>query len=171
MTKPDHPTRLIANSMPRLAPCLVAAAFALALTGCDQLGIETPAKQAAEVTADGKAVGAACRHAGRAIEDCYALNPKAHKAAVFEGWREMNDYMTKNKIEVVSPQLQSTTRSTSAKRDEVAPAVETADAGASATRTSLPAALNIEVSSKPKPRITAISEADILNARAKAHTP
>jgi hypothetical protein len=55
--------------------------------------------------ADGKAVGSACRHAGRALEDCYALNRKADRAAVFAGWREMNDYMRENKIEVVAPQL------------------------------------------------------------------
>jgi hypothetical protein len=54
--------------------------------------------------ADGKAVGGACRHAGRALEDCYALNRKADKAAVFAGWREMNDYMRENKIDAVPPQ-------------------------------------------------------------------
>ena len=53
--------------------------------------------------ADGKAVGGACRHAGRALEDCYALNRKADRAAVFAGWREMNDYMRENKIDVVAP--------------------------------------------------------------------
>jgi len=76
----------------------------LLLSGCDMLGLDTPAKQRALSEADGKAVGAACRHAGRAIEDCYILNPTANRAAVFTGWREMNDYMTKNKIEVVKPQ-------------------------------------------------------------------
>jgi hypothetical protein len=39
----------------------------------------------------------------RAIEDCYTLNPKADKAAVFEGWREMDEYMRENKIEGVAP--------------------------------------------------------------------
>jgi hypothetical protein len=58
---------------------------------------------------DGKAVGGACRHAGRALEDCYALNRKADRAAVFAGWREMNDYMRENKIEVVAPQLGAAT--------------------------------------------------------------
>jgi hypothetical protein len=55
--------------------------------------------------AEGKAIGGACRHAGRAIEDCYVLNKKADKGAVFTGWREMNDYMRENKIEVVAPVL------------------------------------------------------------------
>lgn len=74
----------------------------LLLTACDQIA-ELDGSKAAE--ADGKAVGGACRHAGRALEDCYVLNERAPKAAVFNGWREMNDYMTQNKIEVVPPQV------------------------------------------------------------------
>jgi hypothetical protein len=69
------------------------------------LGIESPEKVAAAREADGKAIGGACRHAGRAIEDCYVLNKKADKASVFAGWRDMNDYMRENKIEAVAPQL------------------------------------------------------------------
>jgi len=44
-------------------------------------------------------------HAGRAIEDCFAIYKKADRAAVFAGWRDMNDYMRENKIEPVPPQL------------------------------------------------------------------
>ena len=73
------------------------------LVGCDQLGIDTPEKVAQRKGAEAKAVGAACRHAMRAIEDCYLLNPKADKSAVFEGWREMDEYMRENKIEGVAP--------------------------------------------------------------------
>jgi hypothetical protein len=76
---------------------------ALLLTGCDQLGIETPALANARKEADSKAIGGACRHAGRAIEDCYTLNKKADKAAVYAGWREMNEYMRENKLEPVLP--------------------------------------------------------------------
>ena len=76
----------------------------LLLAGCDQLGIEAASAVAAKREGEGKAVGGACRHAGRAIEDCYGLNKKADKAAVFAGWREMNDYMRENKIEAVAPQ-------------------------------------------------------------------
>ncbi len=79
--------------------------FAALLSGCEMLGVESPEKLAAVREADGKAIGGACRHAGRAIEDCYALNKKAEKAAVFAGWRDMNDYMRENKIEPVPPQL------------------------------------------------------------------
>lgn len=76
----------------------------LLLGGCDALGLESASAVAGRKEAEGKAVGGACRHAGRAIEDCYALNKKADKAAVFAGWREMNDYMRENKIESVAPQ-------------------------------------------------------------------
>jgi hypothetical protein len=80
-------------------------ALPLALAGCDLLGMEPASAVAARKEAEGKAVGGACRHAGRAIEDCYTLNKRAEKAAVFNGWREMNDYMRENKIETVSPQI------------------------------------------------------------------
>jgi len=80
-------------------------AAAVLVAGCDMLGIESAQVLAERRQADGKAIGAACRHAGRAIEDCYALYRKADRAAVFEGWREMNDYMRENKIDAVAPQL------------------------------------------------------------------
>ena len=94
--------------MPRRA--LIAIVFASTLlAGCDMLGgalgIESPEKVAAAREAEGKAIGGACRNAARAIEDCFALNRKADKAAVFAGWREMNDYMRENKIDPVTPQL------------------------------------------------------------------
>lgn len=75
------------------------------LGGCDQLGLETPAKMAEKSAAEARAVGSACRHAMRAIEDCYLLNPKADKASVFAGWREMDEYMRENKLEGVAPQV------------------------------------------------------------------
>jgi hypothetical protein len=78
---------------------------AAALTGCDMLGVDSAEKLAAAREADGRAIGGACRHANRAIEDCYSLNKKADKASVFAGWRDMNDYMRENKIEPVAPQI------------------------------------------------------------------
>jgi hypothetical protein len=84
---------------------LAALLGATSLAGCDMLGIESAEKVAAAREADGKAIGGACRHAGRAIEDCFAIYRKAERAAVFAGWRDMNDYMRENKIEPVAPQL------------------------------------------------------------------
>ena len=76
-------------------------------------GIDAAAeKVAAAREADGKAIGSACRHAGRAIEDCFAIYKKADRAAVFAGWRDMNDYMRENKIEPVPPQLAAQAKGT-----------------------------------------------------------
>jgi hypothetical protein len=76
------------------------------LGGCDYLGLETTQQIAERTHAEGKAVGGACRHAGRAIEDCYAFNPSLPKAAIFEGWREMNEYMLKNRIPEIKPEIE-----------------------------------------------------------------
>lgn len=89
--------------MRRLRLALFALSAPLWLTGCDVLGIETATAVAAKREAEGKAVGGACRHAGRSIEDCYANNRRADKAAVFAGWREMNDYMRENDIQAMPP--------------------------------------------------------------------
>ncbi len=89
----------------RARPVWTLSALALAglLAGCEMLGIPDPAKEAAAKEAEGKAIGSACRHALRAIEDCYTLNPKAQKAAIYTGWREMDEYMRENKLEGVAP--------------------------------------------------------------------
>lgn len=75
------------------------------LSACDQLGIETPAQINQRADEEGKAVGSSCRHSGRALEDCYQVNPKAPKAAIFAGWREMDGYMRENKIVEIAPQF------------------------------------------------------------------
>jgi len=93
--------------MPRpVRPTSVLAPLALLwlLAGCELIGGDAGEALAARKEAEGKAIGAACRHAGRAIEDCFGLNKRADKAALFAGWREMNDYMRENKIEPVPPQ-------------------------------------------------------------------
>lgn len=87
--------------MRRLALVCFVAAGLLGLAGCDQLGIESAAAVAGRREAEGKAVGAGCRHAARSVEQCYGMNKRADKAAVFAGWREMNDYMRENKIEAM----------------------------------------------------------------------
>lgn len=93
------------------------------LSGCDMLGIESASAISARKEAEGRAIGGACRHAGRAIEDCYAMNRKADKPAVFAGWREMNDYMRENKIDAVAPQVaggSARAGDAGARRDEAA---------------------------------------------------
>ena len=100
----------------------------LALAGCDQvnqkLGLEDPGKKEAKVEAEAKAVGSACRHSGRAIEDCYAIYSWLPKSGVYAGWREMDEYMRQNQIETIAPQLPPT-ESPGAKRKKASAAAET----------------------------------------------
>ncbi len=79
-----------------LTLCLIAAASTQA--GCDALGIETATQVNAKKVAEARAIGSACRYALRGIEDCFAGNKKAGKAAVFEGWKEMDQYMRDNQM-------------------------------------------------------------------------
>jgi len=88
---------------------LLLALTLLTFTGCDQvsqkLGLEDAAKKEAAQQAEGKAVGSACRQSGRAIEDCYAIYSWLTKAAIYEGWKEMDAYMRENQLETIAPQL------------------------------------------------------------------
>jgi hypothetical protein len=100
---------MTASNSQRFLRCLASAALLLGvLSGCDQLGIETPAQVEQRRVAESKAMGGACRQAGRALEDCYQINPKGVKAAIFDGWREMDAYMRENKLEEVKPQFPMT---------------------------------------------------------------
>ena len=76
----------------------LAAAMSVLLSACDIPGLG-PDPRAVQREAEAKAVGGACRHALRGLEDCFTLNPKAPKAAVFAGWKEMDAYMRENKLE------------------------------------------------------------------------
>ncbi len=80
----------------------------------DRMGIPIPEK----VEAEGKAIGSACRHAGRGLEDCFRLNPKADKAAVHTGWKEMNEYMIKNNMQSIPPEFPSTPPGKPAKHED-----------------------------------------------------
>jgi len=84
---------------PRL---LLIPALALLLAGCDIPGLG-PDPRIAQREAEGKAIGVACRYALRGIEECYRMNPKSPKTAIFDGWREMDQYMRENKIEGQAP--------------------------------------------------------------------
>jgi len=64
--------------------------------------------KAVQREADAKAIGGACRFGLRSIEDCYALNPKASKSAVFTGWKEMDQYMRDNKVEGIPAKIDTT---------------------------------------------------------------
>lgn len=88
---------------------IITALLALSLGACDQvnqkLGLEDPARKEARMEPEAKAVGGACRHSGRAIEDCYSIYGWLPKAGIFAGWREMDEYMRQNQLETIAPQL------------------------------------------------------------------
>ena len=77
-------------------------AMTLLLAGCDLDALLADPK-AVQKEADAKAIGSACRHGLRSIEDCFAMNDKASKAAIFAGWKDMDQYMRDNKIDGVEP--------------------------------------------------------------------
>lgn len=82
----------------KLAYVILSLSAVLALSACDQVN-----EQINKQKDNGKAIGAACRHSGRSLEDCYRRNGKTPKADIYAGWREMNEYMLTKKIEVVPP--------------------------------------------------------------------
>ena len=108
-----HPTRhALIVLLPLLLPALLA---------CDQIAVLDGSKAR---DADAIAVGSACRQSGRALEDCFVMYPESSKSQVFAGWKEMNDYMTQNKIENVAPALvkaENKTEARVAKVDRQAP--------------------------------------------------
>lgn len=79
---------------------LLITALVLLLAGCEIPGMG-PDPRIAKREADAKAIGGACRHGLRSIEDCYSLNEAASKADIFTGWKDMDQYMRENKIEGV----------------------------------------------------------------------
>jgi len=81
---------------------LILLTLALSLGGCDAVTSLMADPKAAQRLADSKAIGSACRHGLRSIEDCYALNERASKASIFDGWKEMDQYMRENKIEGIA---------------------------------------------------------------------
>jgi hypothetical protein len=86
---------------------LLITALALLLAGCDVPGMG-PDPRIAQREADGRAIGGACRYALRGIEDCYQMNERASKTAIFAGWKDMDQYMRENKMEGRAPATEKT---------------------------------------------------------------
>lgn len=112
------------------------------LTACEQLGVESAAQINQRADEEGKAIGGACRHAGRALEDCYRMNSRAPKAAIFTGWRDMDGYMRENKIDEVPPQAREASPASKNKKPlaaEEPPAEKPASTETKATEKPAPA--------------------------------
>jgi hypothetical protein len=80
-------------------------ALILLLVGCDNVMTLLADPKVAQKEADSKAIGGACRFGLRSIEDCYALNAKASKSAIFTGWKDMDQYMRDNKVEGIEAKI------------------------------------------------------------------
>ncbi|WP_199534643.1 hypothetical protein [Rhodoferax lacus] len=113
-------------------------ALTLLLAGCDLESLLADPK-VAQREADSKAIGSACRYGMRGIEDCYTMNEKASKAAVFTGWKEMDQYMRDNKIDGV-PSKEAKTEPTAAVASGEEVVSESPKAGKEATKASKKAA-------------------------------
>jgi len=109
---------------------------ATVLAGCDQISERAGFPDPAKLEAEGKAIGGACRHAGRGLEDCYRLNQKASKPAVYAGWKEMNEYMMKNNMQAVAPTIspESDTSPAPKKKDKADNTPESDDKAADKTK-------------------------------------
>ena len=130
----------------------------LFLTGCDQITALLADPKAAQRVADSKAIGSACRYGMRSIEDCYILNEKASKAAMFDGWKEMDQYMRENKIEGIPPKEAKVPQP-----DDEEVIVEDKKPKASGTEKTAGAG-------KPKPDVAIASSKPIEKAAAKSST-
>jgi hypothetical protein len=92
--------------------------IALLLAGCDNIAAIMADPKVAQRESDAKAIGGACRFGLRSIEDCYTLNEKASKSAVFTGWKDMDQYMRDNKVEGIPSQM---TKAAAATEETVEP--------------------------------------------------
>lgn len=126
------------------------AGVALLLAGCDLVAmLDEQGKVDAKREAEGRAVGSACRHSGRALEECYERSPKTSKAAIFAGWRDMDAYMRENNISIVLPEGQQE-EAHKAQGEEKPKAAEAAPAAQPApTAQPTPAAAPASSSGKP----------------------
>jgi len=105
---------------------LLLALSTLLLAACDLPFLDDEAaKIEAKREAEGKAIGSGCRYSGRPLEECYGMNPKTSKAAMFAGWRDMDGYMRENNIQTATPEPE-----TPAGKEEDATKPKAADASA-----------------------------------------
>lgn len=116
--------------------------FALLLTGCDQITALMTDPRIAQRALDAKAIGSACRYGLRSIEDCYALNDKVSKSGIFDGWKEMDQYMRDNKIDGI----RSSVSKSASPMEEVIAESKTGDSA------SAPASDKTDVGDKASPK-------------------
>ena len=119
---------------PALLRLLAACALLGMLAGCDKIPGLGPDPRIAQREEEARAIGGACRHALRGLEDCFTLNPKAPKAAVFAGWKDMDAYMRENKLEGTPAVLGKVDSSKATERPERSGDAEAREPGSSRSR-------------------------------------
>ena len=85
------------------------------LAGCNWIGNVTGLNDDAN-----KAIGAACRQTGRSLEECFLRNPDAGQDQIYAGWREMNEYMVRNKLDTMAPPADKEAKAASGVKPAVA---------------------------------------------------
>ncbi len=92
---PGPADNLLKMTMPNLPRTFAILLLPTLLAGCklDDIPGLGPDPRTVAKEAEAKAIGGACRHALRGLEDCYTLNPKSSKALVFAGWKDMDEYI------------------------------------------------------------------------------
>lgn len=132
---------------------LLITTVALLLAGCEIPGMG-PDPRIAQREADAKAIGSACRHGLRSIEDCYSLNEGASKAAIFTGWKDMDQYMRENKIEGVRATVAKTEPDEEVVVEDTKPKAGAQDKSAD-TKPKAPDKASVKSSAKPPEKATA----------------
>lgn len=75
--------------------------FVLSLSACDYLDLNGE-QELQKTLKNSNAIGAGCKQSGKSLESCYQENTKANKAAVYDGWKAMDEYMRENNMKVQS---------------------------------------------------------------------
>ncbi|MGD1826473.1 Lipoprotein [Chromobacterium violaceum] len=136
---------------------LLLLACALLLGGCNYVNSVTGLSKDSD-----KAIGAACRQTGRSLEECYQRNPNADKAFIYAGWREMNEYMAKNKLETMEPLPEVAAQPASGTTPAVAGKHPASGSTSSAGQTGLPDLMSSEEAdraAKSDPQVAAVMRA------------
>lgn len=111
------------------------------LSGC--LGDYLPNPKALEEKErlEAVAVGSGCRQAGRSIEHCYEKHETMTRAGIYQGWRDMDEYMRLNKLDTQAAKdpIYGADRGGEAKPAGAAEAASEPASGASAPQEVLPA--------------------------------
>ncbi|MEO2218982.1 hypothetical protein ABGV49_18165 [Chromobacterium vaccinii] len=136
---------------------LLLLACALLLGGCNYVNSVTGLSKDSD-----KAIGAACRQTGRSLEECYQRNPSADKAFIYAGWREMNEYMAKNKLETMEPLPEAAAQPASGPTPAMAGKRSASGSTSSAVQTGLPDLMSSEEAdraAKNDPQVAAVMRA------------